>query len=210
MSADTRAPGQRPANALAVYRRIIHDARICHGAFRLWHYLHDRRNKAGQCWPEQRTIARDIHCKTHSLPGWTSQLVAAGYLSVCEAGQNHHHVYQMHFGDGRDVLPEWATRGAAKPVSCRPKGQAVSPPEATPRDAATGDGSNHSEVITKSKGGQPPKISTAEIIKTEKSLERLDDELKSLKDADLPKAVERKKFLKAERVKLLTKLDVPV
>ena len=174
MTAPANAPAERPANALAVYRRIIHDARICHGAFRLWHYLHDRRNKANQCWPEQRTIARDIHCKTHSLPGWTSQLVAAGYLSVCEAGQNHHHVYQMHFGDGRGALPAWATRGAAMPVSCRPKGKAVSPPEATPRDAATGDGSNHSEVITKSKGTASP---ASQKISWERELERIGKEL---------------------------------
>ena len=207
MTAPANTPGQRPANALAVYRRIIHDARICHGAFRLWHYLHDRRDKTGKCFPQQRTIAREIHCKTHSLKSWTEELVAAGSLSVSEAGQNHHHVYQMHFGDGANALPAWTTR---KPISCRPKGKAASPPEATPRAAATGDGSNHSVVITTSKGGQPPKISTAEIIKTEKSLERLDDELKTLKDADLPKAVERRKFLKAERVKLLAKLDVPV
>jgi hypothetical protein len=199
-----------PDHALGVYRRLIHDARICPGAFRLWHYFNDRRDKSGECWPEQRAIARELRCKTHSLSGWILQLVTAGYLSVREVGQNHHHVYQVHPGDGGGALPEWATRGAAESVSCRPKGNVASPPEATPRVAPRGDVSNHRVVITISEGGQPPRLSTAERISCEQSLRRLDEELKTLRDADLPRAAERKRYLKAERVQLLSKLGVPV
>ncbi|MGD1088387.1 MAG: helix-turn-helix domain-containing protein, partial [Verrucomicrobiota bacterium] len=141
-----RAPGQRP-DALTVYRRIIHDSRICHGAFRLWHYLRDRANKSGKCWPEQRTIARELRCKTHSLPGWTSQLVSCGYLAVRKVGQNHRLEYQKLFGDGRGGLPEWATRGKMQTVSGSPNAKVASPSEATPRVAAMGDRSNHKGVI---------------------------------------------------------------
>lgn len=151
-----RAPGRNPADALVVYRRLIHDARICHGAFRLWHYLRDRANKSGNCWPEQRTIASDLHCKTHSLPGWTEQLETAGYLTSEQVGQNHHLEYTVLFGDGKVALPEWATRGNAlmgdtKTVSCRPFGKEATPKGATPRVAPMGYVSNPTVVIPKSK-----------------------------------------------------------
>ena len=158
MSADTRAPGQRPEDALLVYRRLIHDSRICNGARCLWHYLRDRADKSGKCWPEQRSIAREMRCKTHSLPGWTSQLVLGGYLATEKRGQNHRLEYQILFGDGRGGLPEWATRGKAQPVSCSPNGKAALPAEATPRVAATGYGSNTREVIKESKGRISPPV----------------------------------------------------
>jgi hypothetical protein len=35
------------------------DKRISAGAFRLWHYLNDRKNKSAHCWPTQRQIASE-------------------------------------------------------------------------------------------------------------------------------------------------------
>ena len=49
----------------AVYRKLIRDPNVSHGAFRLWHYLRDRADNAGKCWPEQRTIAREMRSKCH-------------------------------------------------------------------------------------------------------------------------------------------------
>lgn len=139
--------------SLAVFRRLIHDKRIADGAFRLWHYLHNRKNKSGKCWPEQRNIARELGCKTHSLRRWTFQLVNAGYLETEKRGQNHHLEYMILFGDGKGDMPEWATRRVAQiddteNASRRPKGNVALPQEATPRVAETGDGSNHKRVIT--------------------------------------------------------------
>jgi len=138
-----------------VYRRLIHEKRITHGAFRLWHYLRDRANKSSRCWPGQRTIARDLRCKTHTLEnkgkGWIPQLVSAGYLAVQKIGQSHRLEYQILFGDGHGVLPEWATRGKAQAVSCCPNGTMATPNEATPRVAETGDVSNTNGVIQRGK-----------------------------------------------------------
>lgn len=149
--------------SLTVFRRLIHDNRIADGAFRLWHYLHNRKNKSGKCWPEQRNIARELGCKTHSLRRWTFQLVNAGYLETEKKGQNHHLEYTILFGDGKGDMPEWATRGVAqtddtKNISRSPKGNVALPQEATPRVAETGDGSNHKGVITGSKGTITPPI----------------------------------------------------
>ena len=149
--------------SLTVFRRLIHDKRIADGAFRLWHYLHNRKNKSNQCWPEQRNIARELGCKTHSLRCWTLQLVNAGYLVTEKKGQNHHLEYTISFGDGKGEMPEWATRGVAQigdteNASRRPKGSVALPQEATPRVAETGDGSNHKGVITGSNGEITPPI----------------------------------------------------
>lgn len=159
MTAPARAPGQRPDDALTVYRRIVCDARLAHGAFRLWHYLRDRKGKvSGKCYPDVRDIARDIHCKTHSLPRWTSRLESCGYLATEKRGQNHKLQFTILYGDHKGGLPEWATRGKAQPVSCRPKGQVATPKQATPRVAEMGDRSNTTEVIPKSKGEIAPPI----------------------------------------------------
>jgi hypothetical protein len=148
---------------LTVYRRLIHDKRISHGAFRLWHYLRDRKDAFGKTWPEQRDIARELRCKTHSLPGWTLQLVQAGYLATEKKGQNHHLEYTILFGDGKGDMPEWATRGKVQTGNTRtdsrsPNGQVATPIEATPRVAEKGDRSNNSGVTTGSKGKIAPPV----------------------------------------------------
>jgi hypothetical protein len=167
ISTPARAPGLRPDDALTVYRRIVCDPRISHGAHRLWHYLRDRQNKSGKCWPEVRDIARDIHCKTHSLPGWTSQLETAGYLATRKTGQNHKLEFTIFYGDHKGGLPEWASRGKARTgdtatVSRSPKGQVATPKPATPRVAETGDISNAIGVIPKSEikdeSNKPPVV----------------------------------------------------
>jgi len=153
-----------PAPAPSVFRRLIYDPRISHGAFHLWHYLRDRKNKNGQTWPTVRDIAADLHCKTSSLTGWTKELVSAGYLSVEKVGQKHNHRYTILPGDGNQgALPKWATRkdsrvshpGDTKQSACIPNGQVVSPKEATPRVSHMGDISNRQEVKT-SKGEMSP------------------------------------------------------
>ena len=176
--------------SLTVYRRLIHDKRVRHGAFRLWHYLRDRADKSGKCWPEQRNIAAELGCKTHSLPGWTSQLVTAGYLSVEKIGQNHRLEYTILFGDGAGDMPKWATRARSQLVACSPNGKAALPNEATPRVAGMGDRSNTSEVIKKSKGGESPparKRETWQLLNDEKALsKRIADERERVKpDGDL-------------------------
>jgi hypothetical protein len=84
-------------------------------------------------------------------------------LATEKKGQNHFLEYTILYGDGNGGLPEWATRGKAQmgdtgTDSRSPKGQVATPKEATPRVAGTGDGSNNSEVIKRSKGEFPPPV----------------------------------------------------
>ena len=175
-------PGQCPGDDITVYRRLLHDKRITHGAFRLWHYLRDMQNKSGKCWPQQRTIARDLGCKTHSLRDWTESLVSAGYLATEKIGQNHHLRYTVLFGDGKGAVPEWATRrtaqnGNAPPATCSPKSHPATPQGATPRSAPMGDGSNPNEVIKTSK------LSTSEMILHQKELDRVEKAISDIKNS---------------------------
>lgn len=149
-----------PSDSLTVYRRLLRDDRVSHGAFRLWHYLRDRANDENVCWPQQRTIAKDMHCKPHSLSGWIDELEESGYLAVESKGANHHFVYRILDGS---ALPISATRGVAQKGNTKP---AALPKPATPalpisafRDAQTGNArvaqmgnvSNNNEVIPLSK-----------------------------------------------------------
>lgn len=143
----------------SVYRRLIMDHRISPGAFRFWHYLHNRRGKDGECYPTQREIASDLKCKTHSLPAWTDQLKKAGYLLVRSVGQNHNFRYTPTAGDGAGVMPEWATRrvaqrGDTNSATRSPKGNDASPNGATPRVAPKGD--LRQEVVRERSKGAPP------------------------------------------------------
>ena len=175
-------PDQPPGHDLSVYRRLVNDKRISPGAFRLWHYLRDRQNKSGKCWPQQRTIALDLGCKTHSLRAWTDSLVSAGYLATEKIGQNHHLRYTVLCGDGKGDMPEWATRrnaqtGDTSPPSCRPNSHPAKPPGATPRPAQMGDGSNPNEVI------KPSKVSTSEMILHQKELDRVEKAISDIKNS---------------------------
>jgi hypothetical protein len=88
-------------------------------------------------------------------------------LATRKVGQNHKLEFTIFYGDHKGGLPEWATRGKAHTgdtatVSRSPKGQVATPKEATPRVAETGDVSNTSEVIPKSKikdeSNKPPVV----------------------------------------------------
>lgn len=101
----------------SVYRRLVRDDRVSHGAFRLWHYLKDRANREGICWPQQRTISAELHCKVHSLTGWIRELAECGYLSTEIKGANHHFEYRLLFGV---VMPKSATRRDAQKGNAKP------------------------------------------------------------------------------------------
>jgi hypothetical protein len=145
---------------VSVFRRLIYDWRICKGAKLLWLYLRDRDNSAGQCWPDQRTIANDLRCKTHSLPGWTRQLIRCGYLHTKRVGQRHNFRYTVLTGDGYSNLPKWAARdyrtGNANGSSRRPSRQVVTPKPATPRVACRGVVSNEQGVDNRRAASQRP------------------------------------------------------
>lgn len=162
--AATNSTDPQISGDISVFRRIILDRRISHGSFRLWHYLHDRKNRNGQTWPQQRQIAADIGCKTHSLLGWIKELVAAGYLHVEKVGQKHFCRYTVLPGNDLPfVLPKWTTRkvsgvaqsGNAKNEPCCPKGSIVLPKAATPRVAQKGNVSKYQGVSSMSKGDNP-------------------------------------------------------
>jgi hypothetical protein len=182
-------------NTVSTYRRLILDPRISHGAFRYWHYLRDRKNKNGQTWPKVRDIAADLGCKTHSLPGWTKELVLAGYLSVEKVGQKHNHLYTILPGDSHQpVLPKWATRkdsrdaetGDAKQASCRPNGNFVTPKQATPRVAQMGDVSNIQVVNSTSKVSGIPGLKIFQGWQLAKDREQFQKQIREEKDRVKP------------------------
>jgi hypothetical protein len=185
------------ATGPTVYRRLIHDHRVSHGAFRLWHYLSDRRNKNGQTWPNQRDIAAEIGCKIHSLTPWTNELVDAGYLATEKVGQKHNLRYTILPGNAPfAALPEWATRtgfrhaekGNTEDVSTCPKRNADMPKGATPRHAQMGNLSNLQGVNAMSKGGgRPPGgLENLEAWKLAKDIERLRNAIKTAKESQKP------------------------
>ncbi len=177
--------------SLSVYRRLVRDGRISHGAFRLWHYLRDRANKENVCFPQQRTIAVELHCKPHSLSGWIKELVACGYLAVEVRGTNHHFVYTILYGF---VLPEQATRGDAQtgnanPVALSKPATSVLPISASgdaqtgiARVAQMGNVSNNNEVISISKGETPESESIAQLISRERQRKDWSDELRAINE----------------------------
>lgn len=63
-----------------LYRKILRDERISHGAYRLWQLLREMANKDNECWPGQRYIGRTIHCDAHSVKKWITELISGGYI----------------------------------------------------------------------------------------------------------------------------------
>lgn len=188
---------------LSIWRRLIQDARISHGAFRLWHYLNDRKNAESVCWPQQRTIAGELHCKIHSLSGWTSELVQCGYLSVEQRGANHHNVYRILDGTvlPKPASPRDAQTGNTNDVALPKPATPVLPISAVrdaqtgnARVAQTGNGSNNQEVIPRSKGGPtPPRSASQPDIRTDwqlsKDRERLLRDIRTERDMASPDAL---------------------
>ena len=197
------------ANSVSLYRRLIHDSRISHGAFRLWHYLRDRKNKNGQTWPEVRTIAAEIHCKPHSVCKWVKELSAAEYISVEPIGHNHYHRYTILNGDAVGVaMPKWATPrvsgdaqiGNAKIYSHCPNGSTALPKGNTPRDAQMGNVSN-TQVVSSISKGNTVSITGAERISYEKELEAIAVQRKETKNGAIQVATGFQ-FTPEERAKL--------
>jgi hypothetical protein len=146
---------EKPFLPLTVYRDICLDKRICHGAFHLWHYFHNRKNKNLETWPSNRDIAADLGCKMDSIRGWVTQLQNAGYLIYRTDGPTRRYKYRILAGDGEVSLPEWAKRaalanaalpkmGACKVAPCSPFGGPVLPKQANgaPKNGSTYSNSN--------------------------------------------------------------------
>lgn len=65
---------------LALYKAIIRDTSISHGAFRLWHLLQDMANDNSVCWPGQRFICRTFGCNRTSVHRWLDELIDRHYI----------------------------------------------------------------------------------------------------------------------------------
>lgn len=214
-----KATASTSTNAFSIFRRLIHDSRLSHGAFRFWHYLRDRKDKNGQTWPKQSTIATDLHCKESSLTRWTKELKGAGYISVERMGQNHHYRYTILPGDDRQfVPPQWASRkesrtpqmGDAKQIASPPNGNVALPKEASPRAAHLGGLSNTHQVNSTSK------LSDTEIILRSDELKEVKAAMKSISGSydshQSWSAVDKTEFcrLKSRREELKQLLDLTV
>lgn len=103
-----------PSADYSCYRRLIRDPHVCHGAFRLWHYLRDRASakNGSRCWPGQRLISREMKCKRDSLAGWIQQLKTAGYLQTQSKGPSRQTVYILQDGSG---VPFFGVRSGPQP-----------------------------------------------------------------------------------------------
>lgn len=99
----TEAP-ESPASRSKVFPKLMRDIKLSHGAFRLWHCLYDYWNpKSGVCWPGQRTIAEDMGCITHSIKGWTNELVEAGWVSIFQKKKGGRITYTLLDGAGNSL-----------------------------------------------------------------------------------------------------------
>jgi len=72
---------------VSVWRQIIEDARISHGAFRLWHHYRDRANEESKCFVGYDFISRHIGCNEKSIKRWNDELVTHGWLTVKTQGK---------------------------------------------------------------------------------------------------------------------------
>jgi hypothetical protein len=115
--ASTAFAPQQQWFSVDVYRHIVLDKRISHGAFRLWHYFRNIANKELRCWPTFDQICEDMGCKRNSIKGWLCELSAGGYLDFWKNGQRGNNVYQILCGDGHVSLPEWARRAEQKRIA---------------------------------------------------------------------------------------------
>jgi hypothetical protein len=182
---DNGGPVNQPAAPAAahpasVYRRLVRDRRVSHGAFRLWHYLRDRADAAGECFPGQRLIAQEVGCDSHSLPSWIGELTRAGYLVISRAGPRRANRYRLLDGNGA-VMRKPTALPASSGVKM-PHGLTWKCP--TRSDVEMPHVSNNKEVITRSKGDPPglAALSGPERIGRERELERVEERIKSLRE----------------------------
>lgn len=70
------------------FSEIIHDQRISHGAFRVWHLLLNMTGANRKCYPSIRTIATKLGSDKNSIMAWLIELEAAMYLRI-ERGNKH-------------------------------------------------------------------------------------------------------------------------
>jgi hypothetical protein len=107
-------PGEKP---VSVWRQIIEDKRISHGAFRLWHYLRDHIDGQSECYPGYREIREKIGCQYDSITRWLGELQEANWLSVrtkhgigrCNGSRNF---YTILNGEGEPIKSAMVNRNA--------------------------------------------------------------------------------------------------
>ena len=82
--AEVKAAQARKLRAL-VFKRLVLDHRVPHGAVRLFLLLYTYSSKDGRCWPGQRKLRRDLGCSIDSLKPWVESLRTGRYLTTKEA-----------------------------------------------------------------------------------------------------------------------------
>jgi hypothetical protein len=157
---------------IKVYRRLVRDRAVSHGAFRLWHYLRDRADAQGACYPGQRLIRKDLGADPHSLKGWTEQLVHGQYLRITGRGSRGVFRYQVLDGTGQP-LRKSTTLGNSSVAENHntPLGKST-----TLSVAENHNKSNNKEVITRSKATPTDRIAL------EKKKSILEGQIRKLED----------------------------
>lgn len=170
-----------------VFGELVEDPRVSHGAFRLWHCLFKHANPRAEAWPAQRTIARKIGCKPHSLKGWTRELVEAGYLAMDYRGPKRHLLYRLLSGHrtGQPLAPPASSNQASVAPGSVPRAASIPLPVDDPIvaqtgrqiDAQKGNLTNTMEPNPRTKEG----LSSTSMILMSKELDRVEAKLNHIR-----------------------------
>jgi hypothetical protein len=92
-----------------VFKRLVYDRAIKHGAVRLFLLLYTYTNTNGKCWPGQRRLRRILGCSRSSIKPWVESLRGGGYLSTSQeiTSRGRRTIYPLNLG----MFPKVGTPG---------------------------------------------------------------------------------------------------
>jgi hypothetical protein len=105
-SAPAEPDDQKEWKLQSLWRRLIRDKRISHGAFRLWHHYRDVMDKDSTLRSYLSltlTTAGYLGSNNQCIARWNNELKASGWLSWDTAGERRPRVYKVLNGFGMPV-----------------------------------------------------------------------------------------------------------
>lgn len=156
------------------WKRLLHDKRISHGAFRLMHMLLDHDGRHG-CFPGLRCLSREVGSNLTTVSRWLLELKQHDWIKFDAQHRRRTH-YQL--------LPEVVTDGTVTRSGSR-----LLPEVVTESVTRSGNSTKPRELNQITKGEKPPrtfKRERPEVWKLAKDRERLKKQLAEEKEKSSP------------------------
>jgi len=143
----------------AIFRKLVKDRSLSHGAFRLWHLLLSYANKNGESWPTQERLGNELGAKRGTIAVWTEKLVQSGYVSIKKVGEHHNITYRLNFAqlDGSNDPSRCTPTGTTDARADVPGGDEPMYPSGNSRCTRRGTLTNTRELISRTNKGGTPK-----------------------------------------------------